>query len=270
MKRMKIGVMLLALLLAAMAMVPMVSADQTAGSDSGVDVSKIQLPPLQFDNTSKKVVVTGELDPVESVQTDQANALAASTISQSVSTIPYGSIIYHSGNGTTTVFDSKGKQLFAAEDADAEMVFTPSGYKPATFVSEIPSGSFVDVKGSTIYVSYKGKLILTVMDENKNKGTTAKASTLTSSTITGDDRFIEGAESAAISNIGQFTADWNVPASPRSLYVDPTSAAIRSQLAIWNGVTSNDYSYLVQPVLEWAWKDKTTTPEPGMVWTGAS
>ncbi|PKL57533.1 MAG: hypothetical protein CVV34_07000, partial [Methanomicrobiales archaeon HGW-Methanomicrobiales-5] len=183
--------------------------------------------------------------------------------------IPDGAVIHHSDMGVTTVFDSEGKQLFAANDADAGMVFTPTGYKPATFVNEIPNGSFVDVKGSTIYVSYNGKLILTILDDHKNKGTTAKSGTLTYNP-TWREEYIEGAQSAVLSNIGQFTANWNVPASPSSLYVDPSNPTRRSQLAIWNGITTNDESYLVQPVLEWAWKDRASSPEPGQVWTGAS
>lgn len=67
MKQHKICVVLLALLLASMAMVPMVSAaDEEKGSLApALDIRNIQLPELQFDSTQTKVLVTTEfhLDP---------------------------------------------------------------------------------------------------------------------------------------------------------------------------------------------------------------
>ncbi len=269
MKHLKLITMLLALLLAAMVMVPMVSAESETKDVKKLDGEQVILPQLQFDASQQKILLSDELtleDPLSASQTKQSLVSAKDGKS---GIIPEGAIIHHSDMGVTTVFDSEGKQLFAANDADAGMVFTPTGYKPATFVNEIPNGSFVDVKGSTIYVSYNGKLILTILDDHKNKGTTAKSGALTYNP-TWREEYIEGGQSAVLSNIGQFTANWNVPASPSSLYVDPSNPTRRSQLAIWNGVTTNDESYLVQPVLEWAWKDRASSPEPGQIWTGAS
>lgn len=269
MKQMKICIVLLALLLAAMVMVPIVSAVSETDNVKKLDVDQVTLPQLQFDTSQQKISISDELKLLNPVEVPQTKQSLISAMDGKSGIIHAGAIIHHSDKGVTTIFDSEGKQLFAANDADAGMVFTPTGYKPATFVNEIPDGSFVDVKGSNIYVSYNGKLILTILDDHKNKGTTAKSGTLTYNP-TWREEYIEGAQSAVLSNIGQFTANWNVPASPGSLYVDPSNPMRRSQLAIWNGITTNDESYLVQPVLEWAWKDRAGIPEPGQVWTGAS
>ena len=121
MKLRKIGVVLLALLLAAMAMVPMVSANDqqnTIGSSDQtivpvIDVTKIVVPQLQFDKSQKSVIVNGELSPRQNIQTAQ---ITAASMTNGVNTIPFGSIIYHTKEGFTTVFDSQGNQLFTAED----------------------------------------------------------------------------------------------------------------------------------------------------------
>jgi hypothetical protein len=269
MSNMKFGVLLLALMLAVMAIVPCVSAASEMDNEKIFDVGLVTLPQLQFDSAQQKISLIDELkltNPVEGSLTEES---VISEKDGKSGIIPVGAIIHHSDKGVTTILDFEGKQLFAVNDADAGMVFTPTGYKPATFVIEIPDGSFVDVKGSTMYVSYNGKLILTIIDNNKNSETVEKSGTLAYNP-TWREEYIEGAQSAALSNIGQFTANWNVPASPRYLYVDPSNPTRRSQLAIWNGITTNDESYLIQPVLEWAWKDRAGSPEPGQVWTGAS
>jgi hypothetical protein len=263
---MKLGVILLAFLLAAMVMVPMVNAaEQNATTASAVDVSKIQLPQLQFNNSQTKVVVTGELSPEPITQSAQVTALVA-TKSSDISKIPYGSIIYHSKSGVTTVFDSTGKQLFATNDSDVAQVSTPQGLKPATQVHEIPSGSIIYSTDNRTYIFYNNQLILTTVNSIVVQSN-QKAST---SSVAWPPAYIEGAESSSLTNVGQFTAQWNVPASPQKLKKNSNKDVYRSQLSIWNGIQSNDGTFLIQPVLEWAWKDKGLDPEPGTVWTGAS
>ena len=178
MKHMKISVVLLALLLVAMAMVPLVSAASTTDlCFQNVDVSKIQTPNLQFNTTQTKVIVSGELSP------SAASAIPASTVTaQSAAAapyIPYGAIIYHSRTGVTTVFDSTGKQLFATDDVKAA---TLSNGAPATYVHEIPSGSTESEYQGKTYVTYGSKLILTIINENDAKTVTASASTIASTT----------------------------------------------------------------------------------------
>ena len=64
----KTGVVLLALLLAAMAMVPMVSAVETTAQDALpmnpviIDASKIQIPKLQIDDTQPNVIVNHQFE----------------------------------------------------------------------------------------------------------------------------------------------------------------------------------------------------------------
>jgi hypothetical protein len=246
MKTMKLGVILLAFLLAAMVMVPMVNAaEQNATTASAVDVSKIQLPQLQFNNSQTQVIVTGELSPEPNMKSAQGVINAATSGSASVSGVPYGSIIYHSKSGVTTVFDSTGKQLFAAEDSKAALVNTPKGPLPATGIHEVPSGSVVSSDGKNTMVTYQGRVLFREIDEKSNAQQTN--SLVTAQAFSIPPGYVEGIEGSPTSqNVGYYSTTWRVPIQPS--HTNSNSGAIY----LFNGVqTTTGRSLLIQPVLAW-------------------
>lgn len=139
----KISIVLLALLLAAMAIVPCVSADdeKISGPQPAPAVQDIRLPELQFNSTQQKVHITGELHLDRGFSSVSAAIDSSGTLIDTK--IPYGSIIFHADNGITTVFDASGQQLFSADDQTTTKVMTSGKDMPATYVHEIPSGSMV-------------------------------------------------------------------------------------------------------------------------------
>lgn len=265
MKTLKTGIVLLVLLLATMAMVPMVSAVEqkitTASSDqtvvTAVDASKMVVPNLHFDNSQKTVMVNGELSPRQNLQTAQMTAIS---MASGVNAIPFGSIIYHAKDGVTTVFDSKGNQLFTAEDAKSVRVSTPQNDAPATFVHEVPSGSISREVDGTTYVFYNGELILTIINENVQDSAEIRS-------INTDDQqnglpSLSGANSrinAALANYlgwieytestpvtaSRFEATWVAPTST------PLNSGVRESLGIWNGIERTGIDGVMQPVLMW-------------------
>src|SRR5208337_3123353 len=107
-------VVLLALLLAAMAMVPLVSADGSSIPEPGklAELEKIPIPSLQFDYSKTPGVMNGEFlltndDRESSVITHQGDGKFS---------VPSGAVIHHSNDGITRVFDKKGKQIFEVND----------------------------------------------------------------------------------------------------------------------------------------------------------
>ena len=123
-----------------------------------IDLKDIKIPDLKFNEKESMIVVDNELSPDENV--DSSSLIKAITVNSksSVSKIPFGSIIYHSKDGITTVFDSDGTQLFSAEDKNAVKVITPQGESPATYVHELPSGFIKRVLDDKAFIFYEGKL----------------------------------------------------------------------------------------------------------------
>ena len=249
----KIGVVLLALLLAGMAMVPMVSAGEEADGDlaasvSGnlVDVNKIALPKLMFNETQKKVVVTAELSPVGT---------------KGLQAIPKGAIIYHAENGITTVFDRDGRQVLIADDKESTVISTPSGLKRATYVTEVPPESHVINNGDVTYVTNGNDLILTVICKNVTQNiiderTLNWKSGTAAATLSNFNGWIEYAYDN-MAQIRQFDAYWTVPSSP------PSSESAEP-IFLFNGIRTYGETAIVQPVLEW------NQPSTGLYWTGSS
>lgn len=233
MKTLKTGIVLLALLLAGMAIVPMVSAAEqnvNAAFSNDVDavrmnLSKVQLPDLQFDNSQEVVTVNAELSPV---------------VGNHVHSIPEGSIIYHSNNGITQVFDATGKQILIADDKKSALIKNPNGAKPATWVHELPSGSTVDIIGNRMFATNNGKVILTIVDENVNS---FEKSTITP-LATWNHYWFEYTEAYVAGNIRYFDAYWRVPSQPPS----PGSGVIDY---LFNSISTTDGEGIVQPVLAW-------------------
>lgn len=280
MKKMKTGVVLLALLLAAMATIPLVSAagqdvTMTPAADLAsqtVDVTKIQMPVLIADSSQTPVTLTNEMTLDQAAKSSVVASLAATPSSEAVK-IPYGVIIRHSADGMTTVFDSTGKQLFSASDEKAAIINTPNGLARATHIQEVPDKSVIVDVGQKMYVFKDKTLIMTIIDESSSKPDAALAAAASSY----PSQYIEGAETNVLPSIGQFTARWNVPTSPALISPYPASGDPYrgSQLTIWNGVFgyvgSDPYSRLLQPVLEWYKKDKSSDPNPTAgAWTMAT
>jgi hypothetical protein len=278
MKTLKIGIVLLAFMLAAMVMVPMVSAIEqstvTASPDQTnaptIDVSKIQLPQLIYDKNQTPIVMNDEMSLDQNTQSTQIARMVEGSSNPAISKIPFGAIIHHSTDGITTVFDSTGKQLFTADDSKAGLVSTFKGRVPATHVQEVPDKSVIYDMGNVLYVFSNKTLILTVTDDNisgKNSALTASSS----STIS--PQWIEwGSTNAIPTAVGQFIAQWNVPTKPtltKNFVNGNPPSYFDSSLEIWNGL-ENDPS-LLQPVLEWYIKDAAQIPSPSTpMWTMAT
>lgn len=214
-------VVLLALLLAGMAMVPIVSAEEK------IDLNKIETPSFQFDDSQKNTVITGPLStqPMKDVYT-----------------IPEGSIIYHSDDGITRIFDSNGKQILIASDESAEKVSTPNGLQPATHVHAVPQGArILDSpldESKTYILTEDGDLILTVIDDSSK----IESSVVRASTISGS-RWLAWAD-ATVSQISYLRSRWYTPTPPSTSGGTPGFA-----LAIFNGLENS--ATIMQPVLQW-------------------
>jgi hypothetical protein len=225
----KIGVVLLALLLAAMAMVPMVSAGEQTMS-----VDNFSLAVLKPNDAQQGVVIQ--------------NGFSIST-GDNARVIPVGSIIQHSENGITRVFDSEGKQLLLSKDSDSPKVLTPAGYVSAVDVNQIPDGSYVQENTNGItHVYLNDKRILTIISSNK----TSQKNVPVPST----NGWVEESFARGIPQLGQFIADWNVPSSPPN----KTTGAVDF---LFNAIQPSDNSGIVQPVLEY-------NHEGTHQWTGAA
>jgi hypothetical protein len=77
--------------------------------------------------------------------------------------VPIGSVIYHSPDGITRVFDPSGIQLLIANDSGM-LVLIPDGMMPATEVLETPEGSIARTEGDTTHIYLNGSCVATVID----------------------------------------------------------------------------------------------------------
>jgi hypothetical protein len=265
MKPKKLSVILLALLLAAMAMVPCVSAgDQTENaviSDEiaavAVNNNPVQLPQLHYDKTQPNIILTRELVLNADVRTDQIKKEVEVSQTPVITGIPFGAIVHHSADGITTVFDSTGKQLFSAEDSKSALVNTPNEPLPATSVFEVPDKSLIVENKSIINVFYEKNRILTITTDPaiSEKSIIARQQSL--------NRWIEYGETAPITTVGQFSARWNVPNSPTMIHQYAAGISVDGTVStIWNGLETSNGNYLLQPVLEWYVRDNSTSPYP--------
>jgi hypothetical protein len=147
----KIGVVLLALLLAAMAIVPCVSAAdtdvnaETRNADLADAVTKIATGQISAGTDEpvvllQEVVVTGPLSPVQ-----PGNMKTGADMDNSV---PWGATIEHmivDSIPVTIVYDKDGNVRFWADDSKAQTVLTfKNSYAAATRVHDIPAGSVIN------------------------------------------------------------------------------------------------------------------------------
>ena len=201
MKTMKLRAVLLALLLAGMAMVPCVSAEKD------IDMNKMQISELIQDKNLQNTVITGPLG------TQPGDDIYA---------IPEGSIIYHSSDGITRIFDQEGKQIIVASDDTATKVTTPNGLVPATHVYAVPQGArILDSRintGTTYVLTEIGDLVITVIDESSKKDlAVTRASTIYNS------NWLAWAYKT-VSQISYLRSTWYTPSPPS------TSGALRRLL----------------------------------------
>lgn len=210
-------ILLLALLLAAMAMVPTVSAEEEKQISEDFSISHIR--PDDFQAT---VVIQ--------------NGFSLSK-EENLTSIPTGSIIQHSDDGITRVFDSRGNQLIRSVDNDSPKIPTPKGVTSAVNINQIPNGSFVQVNDDGITnVFLDDTRILTVISPTKS----GRDMMMVPST----NGWIESSYKRGITQLGQFIADWKVPSSPPN----PATGSI---IYIFNAIIPSGDTGIVQPVLEY-------------------
>jgi len=174
------------------------------------------LPILVFNDLMMPTMVRSGLGPFEDIG----------------SQIPVGSIIYHSTNGITRVFDSQGKQILIANDNEGELIAAPGGYKPATKIHQIPNGSLIKSKGEVTEIVSDEKKVLTVINQRDEL------------VLPDYDGWIESSRDLSIDELAQFIAYWTVPSSPPS----PQQNTVDF---LFNAIQSASIGGIAQPVLEW-------------------
>ncbi|MFA5396308.1 MAG: hypothetical protein WC346_09905 [Methanogenium sp.] len=218
---------LLAVMLVSVVMVPVSAETQR---DAGIDFEQYTIPELKEDRSLETIAISGMLSPdVEQGKTELGTY-----------GIPFGSIIVHTAEGTTQIFDQNGKQLLSINDELSEKTPTPAGVeKPCTKVHQLPNDSRLYHHGNEIYVlDPAGKLILIIIDEvvssDQKNGTTTR--------WIGND-WIESAEDY-LNYITENVAYWSVPTSPPSI-------ASNEMIYLFNSITgvSGSKKYILQPVL---------------------
>ncbi|WOX56299.1 hypothetical protein R6Y95_02925 [Methanoculleus palmolei] len=243
--------LLLALLLVSVGVVPAVVFDErdeelfSLSFEEGntVNLNGMKLPELQTDYSQEQVIITAELSPVES----------SGTSDLTIHEIPSGSIIYHTMDGITRVYSSDGKQILSAVDSMAKKVATPRGFRPATFVSQVPSGSHVIHQDDVTYVFHNGDLILTVLsDQPREYNESLQRNEYMD--VGGFNGWIEYAYKN-VPQITQFDAYWKAPTCP-------PSSEFAEPVFLFNGIRTPDETAIVQPVLEY------NQPITGQYWTG--
>jgi len=201
-----------------------------------------QLPHLQVDNSQPNLVIQ--------------NGFSLSK-GDNLTNIPEGSIIQHSADGITRVFDSNGKQLSISNDIDSRKIPTPEGYISADKINQIPNGSFVQVNDNgTTNVYLNDKRILTVLSSSDKK-----------TTIASSGGWVESSQSWGISQMAQFVADWTVPSSPPDPYTN-------AYMYIFNGIEPSNGADILQPLLEYnlagnhVWTGQAYYVDNGIVYKG--
>ena len=149
--------------------------------------------------------------------------------------IPKGSTIHHKVNGITDIF-SKNERILSINEAEASFVVTPNGLMKANRVYEVPSGTYVDDKGQTLYFIYNDTLILTVIDDKFD-------SKSVEDTIPATGGWVEAAWETG-KKPDYFYSEWEVPSDPYNPQQDIVNF-------LFPGILNYSGSALIQPVLEW-------------------
>jgi len=166
--------------------------------------------------------------------------------------IPIGSIIYHSSDGITKIFDSNGTQTLIAIDNKSQRITTSAGDIFATSSLQVPSGALIKENMNRTDVILNNKSILTIIYE-KNLTLVSGKSIKSNNFVQLDNEFngyVEEARYGPVYNLGSFTANWTIPSSP------PQRSGPDVQDDLWNGIAPREYGpgngpSVVQPVTTW-------------------
>jgi hypothetical protein len=232
-----------------------VSAEENGES---VDLSTYTLPCLKENESIGTITISGTLSPQSEInlQSETKNR------DDEKYGIPFGSVIVHSNDGITRVFDKNGIHLLSVSDDRSKSVPTPTGIeKSCTRVHEVPNDSRVYHRGDRIYIlSPEDELILLIIDEcsSANQGTDNAVRGWV-----GND-WLEYAQDESAEYISEYTAYWDVPTAPPSLDGET------ERIYLFNGIEPTDTKFLLQPVIEYnyrwqgaAWACDTTDLQNG-------
>jgi hypothetical protein len=195
------------------------------------NASTYQIPDLQYDPLQAKVIVNRELSPAVEEEGSNDNIKRTFVDGSVSSTIPAGSIIYHSKERITTVFDKSGKQILSADDSQADMIPTPVGLIPATHIHTFPSGFHTYHSENVTYIISNNELIfveiyekpstdeITSVSRSSESSSGSEQIILKSLTVETDQINSTMMEYAGVDNPGfypgnDFTAQWIVPDPP--------------------------------------------------------
>jgi len=196
----------------------------------------------------------------------QAN-ISSSAVILPVNQIPTGGFIAFGSDGKTRIFTSEGTQISYAVDDKSENITVPSGkVLPATHIIGIPNGAASHTRGNREYITIKGEVILTIIDQSSKKILGDRIVPATRSSP-----WVEYAESDPY-YIAAVHSHWGIPHSP-NLTVPAYNANI-----LFNGVEPSDGSMIFQPVTAFNYYEHSSLTGTNRYndtaiinrWTGAS
>ena len=132
----------------------LLAAAPAAGADLGPNQHLI--PELKVNESIETIAISSEF----SLQPEWDGSVTTG--------IPFGSIMVHTADARTLIFDSDGNQLLSINDERSAKVPTPAGVeKPCTWVHQLPNDSRVYHHDNATFIFGKaGELILTVINEH--------------------------------------------------------------------------------------------------------
>jgi len=123
---------------------------------AGIDLDHHVIPELKVNESIETIAISGVL------------SLQPEWDGSETSGIPFGSIMVHTADEKTLVFDKDGNQLLSISDELSAKVPTPGGFeKPCTWLHQLPNDSRVYHRDNeTFILDIAGNLILTVINEH--------------------------------------------------------------------------------------------------------
>ncbi|WP_292365895.1 MULTISPECIES: carboxypeptidase regulatory-like domain-containing protein [unclassified Methanoculleus] len=123
---------------------------------AGIDLDHYVIPELKVNDSMETIAISGVL------------ILQPEWDGSRTSGIPFGSIMVHTADGRTLVFDKDGNQLLSISDELSAKVPTPGGVeKPCTWLHPLPNDSRVYHRDNETFVlDIAGNLILTVINKH--------------------------------------------------------------------------------------------------------
>ena len=202
--------------------VPIVNAENMTSVPSARNVSAPPLPPLHFNDSQEKVAVQNGFGLIQE---------------PGVYEIPIGSVIYHSSNGETRVFDGNGNQLLRIDDNNSTKINTTHGEISAAKILNVPNGVLIKSNGNITQIFRNDEPIFTVITEMESSPV-LETTTFTSSWV--EDAYV------SLSNLGYFSAEWRIPSSP--------TVGSGIQDSLFNAIEPQQYGSggkpsIIQPVL---------------------